>query len=258
MTKAVNELGLEWSPLKSHLAAGWMSVFSRALSSPPSTLVPLPWSSYELTILWHAPYSSRICLSALAALTSADSTEEKWIRAPVSCGWVCGCKSLPAHSYRMEGEEEPSVQAVQSHICTRWMHLLGGWTRGFSAALYGYAPVLPGQDAPQWGSRSGFSLSQGPEERDRPGSTRHQSHSPGHWAFNVQPNSIRVPPLAHDDGDERGGQSSLPRHSGFVRQPVWTSCGGLCWMLHGGSEVISSNATLPPEAHQLFCCFQSP
>ncbi len=24
------------------------------------------------------------------------------------------------------------------------------------------------------------------------------------------------------------------------------------------SEVISSDATLPPETHQLFCCFQSP
>ncbi len=28
----------------------------------------------------------------------------------------------------------------------------------------------------------------------------------------------------HDGGDVRGGQSSLPRRSGFVRQPVWTSC----------------------------------
>ncbi len=56
-----------------------------------------------------------------------------------------------------------------------------------------------------------------------PGSTRHQSHSPGHWAFDVQLDSIKVPPLAHDDGDERGRQSSLPRSSGFVRQPVWTS-----------------------------------
>ncbi len=27
---------------------------------------------------------------------------------------------------------------------------------------------------------------------------------------------------------ERGGQSSLPPHSGFIRQPVCTSCEGLC------------------------------
>ncbi len=72
-----------------------------------------------------------------------------------------------------------------------------------------------------------------------------QSHCPGHRVVNVQPGTIRAPPLAHDDGDERGGQGSLPRRSGLVRQPVWTSCGGLCGMLHGGSEVVSSDATLP-------------
>ncbi len=47
----------------------------------------------------------------------------------------------------MEGEGDPSVQAMQSHICTHWMHVLGGWTSGFGAALYGCAPGLPGQDA---------------------------------------------------------------------------------------------------------------
>ncbi len=35
MTKAVNELRLEWSPLRSHLAAGWMSVFSRGAIKAP-------------------------------------------------------------------------------------------------------------------------------------------------------------------------------------------------------------------------------
>ncbi len=82
----------------------------------------------------------------------------KRIRAPASSGWVCGFTYLPAHSYWMEGEGEPSVQAVQSHICTRCTHLLGGWTSGFSAALYGCALGLSGQDAHQWGSRSGCSF----------------------------------------------------------------------------------------------------
>ncbi len=169
----------------------------------------------------------------------------KRIRAPASSGWVCGCTPLPAHSYRMEGEGEPSIQAVQSYICTRWTCLLGGWTSGFSASLDGCAPGLSGQDAFQWGSRSGFSLSQGPEEHDRPGSTHHQSHRPSHRAFYVQPDSVGAPPLAHDDGDERGRQSSLPRPSGFVWQPVFTSCGELCWTLHGSSEVVSGDARLP-------------
>ncbi len=117
--------------------------------------------------------------------------------------WVCGRTSLPAHSYRMEGEGEPSVQSAQSHIRTRWTRLFGGG-QAASATLYGCAPGLPGQDARQWGRRSGCSLAEGPEKRDRPGSTCHQSHRPGHRAFDVQPDSNRAPPLAHDDGDERG------------------------------------------------------
>ncbi len=43
----------------------------------------------------------------------------KRIRATASSGWVCGRTSLPIHSYWMESEGEPSVQAVQSNICTR-------------------------------------------------------------------------------------------------------------------------------------------
>ncbi len=246
MTKPVNELGLEWSPLRSHLAAGCTSVFSRGTIKPPTNARPPSFPKFIRAhdIVTH-PHSSRIRSSASAALTSVDGAEEKGYE-HLPPGGVCGRTSLPAHSYRMEGEVKPSVQAVQSHICTRWTCLLGGWTSGFSATLYGCAPGLPGQDARQWGSRSECSFTQGPEEGNRPGSTHHQSHRPSHRPFDVQSDSIRAPPLAHDDGDERGRQSSLPRRSGFIRQPVWSSCGGLCWALHGGSEVISSDATLPP------------
>ncbi len=210
--------------------------------SPPPTLGPLlPWSSYELTILWHTPHSSRIRPSASVALTSVDGAEEK---VPASTGWVCGLTSLPAHSYRMEGFR-PS--RAEPHL-----HLLdaptGGWTSGFRASPDGCAPGLPGQDARQWGSRSGFSLSQGPVERDRPGSKHSQSHCPSHRAFNVQPYSVGAPLLAHDDGDER--QSSLPWRSNnrlLIRQPVWTSCGGLCWTFQGGSEVVSAMRLFLPK-----------
>ncbi len=146
---------------------------------------------------------------------------------------------------------------ISAHFCTRWTHLLGGWTSGFGASHYGCAPGLPDKDARQWGGRSRCSFTQAPEERDRPGPTHHQSHHPGHRAVNVQPGSVGMPPLAHDDGDERGRQGSLPQRFGLVRQPVWTSCGGLCGTLHKFSEVDSGNAKLPPETHQL-CCFQSP
>ncbi len=52
--------------------------FTGRYQAPPPTLVPLlPRSSYVLTILWHAPHSSRIRPSASAVLTSVDGTEEK-------------------------------------------------------------------------------------------------------------------------------------------------------------------------------------
>ncbi len=132
---------------------------------------------------------------------------------------------------------------MQSHICTRWTRLLGGWTSSFSASHDGCAPGLPGQDARQWGSRSGFSLSQGPEEHDRPDSTRHQSDRPSHQAFDVQPDSVGAPHLAHDDGD------GLHFYTGFytpLRQI------GICilnyldyWLILAQSQaVLSSHKTL--------------
>ncbi len=109
----------------------------------------LPRSSNKFTVLWHAPHSSRIRPAASAALTSVDGTEEKGNEHLPLLDEFVARTSLPAHSYQMEGEGEPSVQAVQSHICTRWKRLLGSWTSSFSAALYGCALGLPGQDARQ-------------------------------------------------------------------------------------------------------------
>ncbi len=85
----------------------------------------------ELTKSWRAPYSSRIC-------PSAHISWRRWrerIQAPAPSGWVPGCASLPVHGCWMKGVGEPSVQTVQSHICTRWTCLLCGWTSGFGAAL---------------------------------------------------------------------------------------------------------------------------
>ncbi len=115
---------------------------------------------------------------------------------------------MPAHGDRMEGEGEPSAEAVQSHIYTRWTRLLGGWTSGFGAALYGCASGLPGQDARQRGGRSRCSFTQGPEERNGPGPAHQQSHRPGHQAVNVQPGGIGTPSVAHFDGFTEAQKSS--------------------------------------------------
>ncbi len=170
--------GLNGLRLRSHLAAGWMSGFSRGTiktstnAGPPKILVrPLPVSHPSFCF-----YCSHI---------SWCRWRER-IRAPAPSGWVCGHTSLPVHCYWMEGVGEPSVQAVPSHTRIRMRTcLLGGWTSGFGSALYGCVPGLPGQDACQWGSRSGCSFTRGPEEHDRSGPTCHQSHSPSHRAFDV-------------------------------------------------------------------------
>ncbi len=129
----------------------------------------------------------------------------KRIQASASSGWVRGCTSLPAHGYWMEGEGDTSIQAMQSYICASWTCLLSGWTGCFSAALDGCASGLSSQDARQRGCRSGFCLTQEPEKYNGPDSACHKSYSPSNRTLYVHPHRIGVPPLAHDDGDERGG-----------------------------------------------------
>ncbi len=79
MTKAVNELGLEWSPPEEpsriRLDEWFIPGRHQALHQRSSPFFPEVHD--ELTKLWSAPYSSRICSSASAALTSVDGAEEK-------------------------------------------------------------------------------------------------------------------------------------------------------------------------------------
>ncbi len=121
---ARGQLSFLWCPLRSHLAAGWKSPFFPEVhtslqyyGTPP--LVSHPSFCFSCSHIRWRHWRKRI-------------------RAPASSGWVCVCTSISTHSYWMEGEGEPSVQAVQSHICTRWMRLL----TGFSASLNGFAPGL--------------------------------------------------------------------------------------------------------------------
>ncbi len=160
--------GLRWGAISQK--AGQV-FFTGRYQAPRQRSYPfLPKVNDELMILWHAPHSSRICPSASAALTSVDGTEEK------------GYKRLPPLDESVAAHLCPPTangwKARASHpsklcICTCWMRLLGGWTSSFGATLYGCASGLPGQDAHHWGSRSGCSFTQGPEERNEPGPAHH-------------------------------------------------------------------------------------
>ncbi len=90
MTKAVNELGLEWSPLRSHLAAGWTSVFSWGAIKPPSqrSFPSSPKFIRAHDIMARPPLFSHpsICFSC------SHIRWWRWrkrIRAPASSGHLC-------------------------------------------------------------------------------------------------------------------------------------------------------------------------
>ncbi len=96
MTKAFNELGLEWSPpeepSRSKLDEWFLPGRHQVLSQRSSPFFPKVHD--ELTKSWCAPYSSRIRPSTSAALTSVGGTEEK------------GYEHLP-----------PLDESVDTHLC---------------------------------------------------------------------------------------------------------------------------------------------
>ncbi len=85
MTKAVNELRLEWSPLRSHLAAGWTSVFSQTwqtwLYTPPKP-PPIGHSMSRLIVL------ERHLWLTMTEMKEADKVP--FLDAPVSSGSLFG------------------------------------------------------------------------------------------------------------------------------------------------------------------------
>ncbi len=179
LTKAVSELGLEWSPPEEPSHSRLDEWFLPGCQQAPRQCSPpfFPEVHDELTKSWRGPYSSHIRSSASSALTSVDGAEEK------------GYEHLP-----------PLDESVAAHLCPPTA--IGWKTRAnhpskpcrATSALAG----LPGQAAHQRGGRSRCSFTQGPEECDGPGPARHQSHRPGHRAVNV-PGGIGTPSVAHFD-----------------------------------------------------------
>ncbi len=72
-------LGLNGLRLRSHLAAGWTSVFSQGAIKPPANARPPSSPKFMTSSRYRGmpPHWSRIRPSASAALTSVDGAEEK-------------------------------------------------------------------------------------------------------------------------------------------------------------------------------------
>ncbi len=78
MTKAVNELGLKWSPPEEPSRSRLDEWFLPGRHQAPHQRSSFfPEVHDELTKSWRATYLSRICPSASTALTSVDGAEEK-------------------------------------------------------------------------------------------------------------------------------------------------------------------------------------
>ncbi len=89
LSKAVEELGLEWSPpeepSRSRLDEWFLPGRRQAPQQRPSPFFPEVHD--ELTKSWRSPYSARLRTSASSALTTVDGAEEKGyerIRKPVT------------------------------------------------------------------------------------------------------------------------------------------------------------------------------
>ncbi len=247
MTKAVNELGLKWSPPRSHLAAGWTSGFSRGANKPPTNAHPLSSPKYTTSSLNRGTPPTHLASVLLPPLPSPPLTVLKRRDTSACPLWMSPWLRISACPRLSDGRRGRVIRPSRAEPL---LHSLDTPTRRLDKRLWRYN---------LWLSSRSSSLRSSPVRRP----VWMQLHS-GTWgarqtwpyappkppprAVNVQPHS-GMPPLAHDDGNERGGQVSLSRRSGLVRQPVWTSCGELCVTIHGGSEVVSSDATLPPKTH---------
>ncbi len=93
LSKAVEELGLEWSPpeepSRSRLDEWFLPGRRQAPQQRPSPFFPEVHD--ELTRSWRSPYSARLRTSASSALTTIDGADEKSVAAhlcpPTAIGW---------------------------------------------------------------------------------------------------------------------------------------------------------------------------
>ncbi len=193
MTKAVNELGLEWSPPEepSRSRLDEWFVPGRQLAPRQRSSPFFPEVHDELTKSWHAPYSSRIRPSASSALTSVNGAEEK------------GYEHLPHLD-----------ESVAAHLCPptaiRWKARASHPSKPCRAtsALAGRVYSAAGQAASALHTMAVLQVFQAKmlasEEAGLDAASLRDLRS-GHRAVDVQPGSVGTPPLAHVEGDERGG-----------------------------------------------------
>ncbi len=223
--------GLNGLRLRSHLAAGWTSGFFRGAIRPSANARPPSFPEYTTSSRNRdaPPYSSR---------------RRKGTQAPASSGWICGRHiSCPPTAIGWKARASHPSKPCRA-----------------PSALAGHIYSAAGQAACALHSMVVLQVFQAKMLANEEAGLDTASLRDLRSATDLALRATKV--TAQAIGRTMSSLIVLERHlwltmmemkeadkvpssrSGFVRQPVWTSCGGLCWTLHGGLEVILGDATL--------------
>ncbi len=202
LSKAVKELGLEWSPpeepSRSRLDEWFLPGRRQAPQQRPSPFFPEVHD--ELTRSWRSPYSARLRTSASSSPHHNWRRWRKEVWEDASTRWVSGCTSLPTHCHRLK--------AKASHLsksCRTTSALAGRSyaSAGQAASALHTMAVLqvyqPSSSLPQTSLSLILRLSGSWEVQQT--WLCEPDHRPSHRKVYGRPGGARAPPVAHADGD---------------------------------------------------------
>ncbi len=132
MTEAVNELGLKWFPPRSHLTAGWMSVFSRGAIKPPANACPPSSSKFIRAhdIMAHPP--THLASILLLQLLSHPLTVLKKKDTSNCLLWMSLWPHISAHTQLLDGRRG---RAIRPSRAKQHLHSLDAPTQGLDKRL---------------------------------------------------------------------------------------------------------------------------
>ncbi len=139
LSKAVEELGLEWSPLeepsRSRLDEWFLPGRRQAPQQRPSPFFPEVHD--ELTRSWRSPYSARLRISGSSALTTIDGAEEKGYERMPQLDESVAAHLCPPTAIGWKAKASHPSKPCRTTSAARWTLLRFSWTGGFGAPLYG-------------------------------------------------------------------------------------------------------------------------
>ncbi len=202
LSKAVKELGLEWSPpeepSRSRLDEWFLPGRRQAPQQRPSPFFPEVHD--ELTRSWRSPYSARLRTSASSTLTIIDGAEEKRyermpqldesVAAHLCPPTAIGRRRRPVNCPSHAGPLQHSLDAPTLQLDRRLRR---------STLWRFYRSIRPSSSLPQTSLSLILRLSGSWEVQQT--WLCEPDHRPSHRKVYGRPGGARAPPVAHADGD---------------------------------------------------------